>query len=86
MGKATWLEVYKADGEWKIADGRTNRVLRTEPTKRDAENMTRSFLGTSEGGNTYVSAQFYRTNGGRGQRIVNSDAVKYWTRSKSTRR
>ena len=32
MTKASWLEVHKKNGEWKVADGPTGRVVRTADT------------------------------------------------------
>lgn len=81
--KPTWLEIYKKDGEWKIANGRTGQVLRTEDTKMLAERAVKSFMG--QGGKyNYVSAQFYQTDGNRGKRMVDRDAVKYWTKTAAT--
>jgi hypothetical protein len=81
--KPTWLEAYKKNGEWKLANGRTGQVLRTFDTKRELERMVGSYMGS---GNKYyyVGVQFYQADGGRGDQRVSPSALKSWVRAKSS--
>jgi len=83
MTKASWLEVYKKGGEWKVADGPTGRVVRTADTKKTARGTARQFMRTGYGDATYIAVQVYKTNGMKDEVYTSASQVKSWARRKS---
>lgn len=81
--KPTWLEVYYKNGEWKVANGRTGQILRSEGTKANAVQTARSHLGTG-GKYNYIGFQSYHRDGRRDNQVVDISATKSWVRSKAS--
>jgi len=81
--KPTWLEIYHRDGAWKVANGRTGRILRSEDTKEMAQRKARSMLGGG-GKYAYIGFQSYYQDGSRDRRFVDKDVTENWIMQKST--